>query len=455
MVDEDLVLDMAEVLARLGATAGRFIALDDGRYLALTEDLRRRLDAFAAVTESAKSGRRIGVAGAGAVEDLVSVAGAVKADRRWSELIDKLASVQRYEPELPPGLDAELRDYQQQGFVWLARLSRLGLGACLADDMGLGKTVQTLAPLLNDAAKGPSLVVAPTSVCHNWAIEAERFTPKLRIRMLAAASDRTALVEALVPGDVLVASYGLLHTASDLLASRRFAVAVFDEAQNLKNADTRRAQASKRIEADFRLALSGTPVENRLEELWSLYDLVTPGLLGSRESFHRRFASPIEKGFGGHARQALKTLLRPYLLRRTKAAVLAELPPRTEITLEIEPGDEERAFYEALRRKALEALAAPVGTGGQQRIRILAEITRLRRAACHPALIDAGTALEGAKLTALLDLAAELIANRHRALVFSQFTGHLGPGGSCAHGQRRAPAPSRRLDASQGAGATR
>lgn len=181
-----------------------------------------------------------------------------------------------------------------------------------------------------------------------------------------------------------------------MLASRRFAVAVFDEAQNLKNADTRRAQASKRIEADFRPALSGTPVENRLEELWSLYDLVTPGLLGSRESFHRRFASPIEKGSGGHARQALKTLLRPYLLRRTKAAVLAELPPRTEITLEIEPGDEERAFYEALRR-----------------------------AACHPALIDAGTALEGAKLTALLVLAAELIANRHRALVFSQFTGHL------------------------------
>jgi SNF2 family DNA or RNA helicase len=340
-------------------------------------------------------------------------------------LIDKLASAQHYQPELPPGLDADLRDYQLQGFVWLARLSRLGLGACLADDMGLGKTVQTLALLLNDAAKGPSLVVAPTSVCHNWMLEAARFAPKLRVRMLAAASDRTALVEALVPGDVLVASYGLLHTESDLLASRRFAVAVFDEAQNLKNADTRRAQASKRIEADFRLALSGTPVENRLEELWSLYDTVTPGLLGSRESFHRRFASPIEKGFGGHARQALKTLVRPYLLRRTKAAVLAELPSRTEITLEIEPGDEERAFYEALRRKALDALGAAVSTGGQQRIRILAEIMRLRRAACHPALIDAGTGLQSAKLAALLDLTAELIANRHRALVFSQFTGHL------------------------------
>jgi superfamily II DNA or RNA helicase len=424
-IDEGLVLDMAELLARLSAAPGRFVALDDGRYFALTEDLRRRLDAFAAVTESAKSGRRIGAAGAGAVEDLVNAAGAVRADGRWSELIDKLALAQHYQPELPPGLDADLRDYQLQGFTWLARLSRLGLGACLADDMGLGKTVQTLALLLHDAAKGPSLVVTPTSVCHNWMLEAARFTPALRVRMLAGASDRTALVEALVPGDVLVASYGLLHTEADLLASRRFAVAVFDEAQNLKNADTRRAQASKRIEADFRLALSGTPVENRLEELWSLYDTVTPGLLGSRESFHRRFASPIEKGFGGHARQALKTLVRPYLLRRTKAAVLAELPSRTEITLEIEPGDEERAFYEALRRKALDALGTAVGTGGQQRIRILAEIMRLRRAACHPALIDAGTELQSAKLAALLDLTAELIANRHRALVFSQFTGHL------------------------------
>ena len=424
-VDEDLVLDMAEVLARLGAARGRFVALDDGRYLALTEDLKRRLDAFAGVTETAKGGQRIGVAGAVALEDLVGAAGAVKADQRWTELIDKISSAQRYNPTPPPGLDAELRDYQLQGFAWLARLSRLGLGACLADDMGLGKTVQTLALLLHDAAKGASLVVAPTSVCHNWLLEAARFAPGLRVRMLAAAADRAVLVQALGPGDVLVASYGLLHTESELLASRRFAVAVFDEAQNLKNAETRRAQASKRIEADFRLALSGTPVENRLDELWSLYDTVTPGLLGSRESFQRRFAGPIERGHGGQARQALKTLVRPYLLRRTKAAVLAELPSRTEITLEIEPGAEERAFYEALRRKALDTLAAAGGTGGQKRIRILAEITRLRRAACHPALIDPTAGLESAKLAALLELTAELRANRHRALVFSQFTGHL------------------------------
>jgi SNF2 family DNA or RNA helicase len=424
-VDEDLVLDMADVLARIGTSRGRFVALDDGRYLALTEELRRKLESFSAATEAVKGGRRIGAAAAPAIEELLDAAGAVKAEPRWTALIERMSSVQSFEPELPAGLEAELRDYQLQGFKWLARLSRLGLGACLADDMGLGKTVQTIALLLADAAKGPSLVIAPTSVCHNWMLEAARFGPSLRVRMLSAATDRAALVEGLGPGDVLVASYGLLHTESDLLASRRFAVAVFDEAQNLKNAETRRAKASKLIQADFRLALSGTPVENRLEELWSLYDTVTPGLLGSSESFHRRFAAPVAAGHVAHARQALKTLVRPYLLRRTKAAVLQELPPRTEITLEVEPGAEERALYEALRRKALETLTGDESAPGQKRIRILAEITRLRRAACHPALIDADAGVESAKLTALLELVADLRANRHRALVFSQFTGHL------------------------------
>jgi hypothetical protein len=424
-VDEDLVLDMAEVLARLGASRGRFVALDDGRYLALTEDLRRRLESFAAVTEESKGGRRVGAAAAQAVEDMVEAAGSVTAAPRWTALIEQISSAQRFEPEPPAGLEAELRDYQLQGFKWLARLSRLGLGACLADDMGLGKTVQTIALLLADTAKGPSLVVAPTSVCHNWVLEAARFAPGLRFHTLSAADDRAALIAALGPGDVLVASYGLLHTESELLASRRFAVAVFDEAQNLKNAETRRAKASKRIQADFRLALSGTPVENRLEELWSLYDTVTPGLLGSREGFQRRFAGPIERDQNPQARQALKALVRPYLLRRTKAAVLQELPARTEITLEIELGPEERAFYEALRRRALETLQGAEGSPGQKRIRILAEITRLRRAACHPALIDEAAGLDSAKLAGFLELVADLRANRHRALVFSQFTSHL------------------------------
>jgi superfamily II DNA or RNA helicase len=424
-VDDDLVLDMADLIERLGQARGRFVPLGDGRFLALTEDLKRRLEGFAAVTEAGKGGRRIGAAGALAVQDLVDAAGKVDAAKSWRALIERIDAAQRFAPRLPAGFEAELRDYQMDGYIWLARLNRLGLGACLADDMGLGKTVQSLALLLAEAGKGPSLVVAPTSVCHNWQLEAARFAPGLAIHVLAAAKDRKALVEALGPGDVLVASYGLLAIEAAALSSRHWVIAVFDEAQNLKNAETRRAQASKTIEAGFRLALSGTPVENRLDELWSLFDTVAPGLLGSREGFQRRFAVPIERTRSASARQALKQLLKPFLLRRTKAAVLAELPPRTEIVIEIEPGEEERAFYEALRRRALDSLAAIAGDGGQKRIHILAEITRLRRAACHPALIDERSPIESAKLAQLMELVQELRANRHRALVFSQFTSYL------------------------------
>jgi superfamily II DNA or RNA helicase len=424
-VDEDMVIDMADLLARLGQARGRFVPLDDGRFLALTEDLKRRLEGFAAVTEEAKDGRRIGAAGALAVEELVSAAGKVDAAKRWKDLLARIDAANRVEPRLPAGFEAELRDYQLDGFIWLSRLCQLGLGACLADDMGLGKTVQSIALLLAEAPKGPSLVIAPTSVCHNWELESARFAPGLRIHLLAAAKDRAGLVESLGPGDVLVASYGLLHHESALLASRNWVVAIFDEAQNLKNAETRRAQASKQIEAGFRLALSGTPVENRLDELWSLFDTVAPGLLGSRDGFQRRFAAPIERGRSASARNALKLLLRPFLLRRTKAAVLAELPSRTEIVIEVEPGEEERAFYEAVRRKALASLENLSGDGGQKRIHILAEIMRLRRAACHPSLVDERSTIESAKLGALMELVQELRANRHRALVFSQFTGHL------------------------------
>ena len=424
-IDEGAVLDMTEVLERLGQARGRFVPLADGRFLALTEDLKRRLDGFAAVTEEGKTGRRIGAAGALAVEDLVQAAGKVDATKRWRDLLDRIDAAQRFEPSLPAGFEAELRDYQMDGYVWLARLCQLGLGACLADDMGLGKTIQSIALLLAEAPKGPSLVVAPTSVCHNWQVESARFAPGLRTHLLSAAKDRTALVESLGPGDVLIVSYGLLHYEAAALTQRRWTVAIFDEAQNLKNTETRRAQASKQVDADFRLALSGTPVENRLDELWSLFDTVAPGLLGSRESFQRRFAAPIERTRSASARQALKLLLRPFLLRRTKAAVLSELPPRTEIVIEVEPGEDERAFYEAVRRRAIAAIENYSGDGGQKRIHILAEIMKLRRAACHPGLLDERSTIESAKLGRLLDLVQELRANRHRALVFSQFTSHL------------------------------
>jgi SNF2 family DNA or RNA helicase len=200
---------------------------------------------------------------------------------------------------------------------------------------------------------------------------------------------------------------------------------VLDEAQAIKNAETQRARATQTLRAGFRLALTGTPVENYLDELWSLFSFVNPGVLGSREGFQKRFARPIERDKDPNARQALRALIRPFLLRRTKAAVLSELPPRTEQTMHVEMTEPERAFYEALRQRSLERIAASDAPEGKRKIQILAEITRLRRACCNPGLIDAAAGVPSGKLTAFLELVEELIRNRHRALVFSQFVGHL------------------------------
>jgi superfamily II DNA or RNA helicase len=424
-VDEDLVVDMAEVLARLDRAQGRFVPLDNGRFIALTKDLQRQLRRLEGVSEEAAGGRRLHGLASMAVDDLVESAGKVQADKHWRELSARIRAAGSHTPKIPATLEAELRDYQAEGFAWMSRLANLQMGACLADDMGLGKTVQTIAVILEQQAHGACLVVAPTSVCHNWEVELARFAPSLNVHRLAAAQDRASLIEVMGPGDVLIASYGLLHQEDEALTSRAWNILVLDEAQNLKNADTKRAKASQKIEAKFRVALSGTPIENYLDELWSLFNTINPGLLGSRESFQRRFAGPIERDRKPAARDALRALIRPFILRRTKSAVLSELPPRTELTIRVQMPEDERAFYEAMRRQAMENIAALDGPAGQRKIHILAEIGKLRRLCCHPALIDPKTSLESAKLAAFLELADELLRNRHKALVFSQFLGHL------------------------------
>jgi len=425
-LDEEQVLEMRYLLERLDRAQGRFIPLDDGRFIALTRQLQAQLQAFAAVSESHKGGRRVHALGAPALEAVLEQAGDVKADVAWKRHVANIRNAEGWTPKLPPTLQAELRDYQVEGFAWISRLARWGAGACLADDMGLGKTVQTIAVMLDRAAQGACLVVAPTSVCPNWEAEITRFAPTLVVHRLSRASDRAGLIAQLGPSDVLICSYGLLHQEAEALGAKQWQMAVLDEAQAIKNAESRRAKASLGLQAGLRLALSGTPVENDIDELWSLFSFVNPGLLGSRESFQKRFAIPIERDKDVPARQALRALIRPFLLRRTKTAVLSELPPRTEQTMQIEMNEAERAFYEALRQKALENIKLMDAQKGKRKIQILAEITKLRRACCNPALIDAAAGVSSAKLSAFLELVDDLIRNRHRALVFSQFVGHLG-----------------------------
>ncbi|HEU0203207.1 MAG TPA: DEAD/DEAH box helicase [Burkholderiaceae bacterium] len=332
------------------------------------------------------------------------------------------------EPPLPADFTAELRDYQRAGYLWLQRLAGWGVGALLADDMGLGKTIQALALLAARAAAGPALVVAPTSVLANWRAEARRFAPGLDVRVWSEG-DRAAQLEALAAGQVLLVSYGLLALHAETFAARRFATLVVDEAQAIKNADTQRARAVRALQAEFRLALTGTPIENHLGELWSLMQVLNPGLLGSRERFRRRFIVPIERAAAAAnacpERELLRRLVAPFLLRRLKSQVLDELPPRTEIVLSIEPSPEEARLLAALRRQARERLQAEDEPLEARRFHVLAELTRLRRAACHPSLVAPELGLTGCKLARLVELLLELKDNRHRALVFSQFVDFL------------------------------
>jgi SNF2 family DNA or RNA helicase len=319
--------------------------------------------------------------------------------------------------------------------------------------------VQTLALLLQRAASGPALVVAPTSVCGNWLLEAARFAPSLRVELYgdvlvgdepdddAQAADagasldparrvaRRRQVRALGPGQVLVCSYALLQIDADILAGMRWHGIVLDEAQAIKNPATRRAKAALALQGDFRLALTGTPIENRLGELWSIMSFCNPGLLGSAEQFAKNFANPIEREGDPQAKaqssRRLRRLLSPFMKRRTKSEVLTDLPPRTEIVHEVVPGAKERALLEALRQQAeasvAQSVAALRGSAAEQqsRFQVLAALTRLRRAACDPRLVAPELGLIGAKVLEFERLAVELVAGRHKALVFSQFTDFL------------------------------
>jgi superfamily II DNA or RNA helicase len=424
-VDHDLDIGMKDLLSAMKESRGRFVPLGEGRFLTLTERLRSQLERFREVSEEEKGGQKVSHLGTLAIEEMLSEAGSVTGDKKWKAFKDRIRKAADYTPSLPSTLQAELRDYQVEGFLWMSRLAKWGAGACLADDMGLGKTVQAIAVMLDRAPSGPIIVIAPTSVCSNWSSEMARFAPSLNVHVLREAVDRTSRVEGLGPLDVLITSYGLLTLEEELLSKTSWTMAVFDEAQAFKNAETRRAQAARKIQADFRLALSGTPIENDLDELWSLFSAINPLLLGSRERFQSRFSGPIERQKDVRVLASLRSLVRPFMLRRTKSMVLSELPPRTEVTIKVELPSDERAFYEALRQSAIETLSGLKDEKGSQRIHILAEITKLRRALCHPSLVDPGSLLPGAKLTAFLELSSELLKNRHKALVFSQFTGQL------------------------------
>lgn len=313
----------------------------------------------------------------------------------------------------PAGLRAELRPYQREGVRWLALLRAAGLGALLADDMGLGKTVQVLA-----AIRQRTLAVVPTSVLANWAREAEKFRPDLRVHVYHGPKrefDELA--------DLTITTYGVLRMDADALAERTWDMAVLDESQAIKNATSQIARAAFRLRADFRVGLTGTPVENRLDELWSQFRFLNPAMLGPLADFRRRVADPISAGEPGVA-QRLRDRIRPFVLRRLKREVAQDLPPRTEMVLRCELSPDERAVYESIlastRRDIVERMAR-----GASVMAVLEALLRLRQAACHAGLVPGQQAERSSKLDLLREVLDEAVSEGHKVLVFSQWTSLL------------------------------
>ncbi|GMV42264.1 MAG: hypothetical protein AMXMBFR64_39800 [Myxococcales bacterium] len=313
---------------------------------------------------------------------------------------------------LPPDLTATLRPYQRRGVDWLTFLRDTGMGALLADDMGLGKTVQALCVL-----RGRTLVVAPTSVIANWVAEIRRFRPALSAAVYHGPGRR------LVPADITVTSYAILRLDADVLAAERWGTVVLDEAQTIKNPDSQVARAAYRLQANHRVALTGTPVENRLDELWSQLHFLNRGLLGGRADFAERYAGPIAAGDAAVALR-LRERTRPFVLRRLKRDVAPELPPRTELVLRCELSEAERELYDALHAAAREDVLRELASGASV-MRVIELLLRLRQAACHPALVPGQSAERSAKVDLLMESLDVAVGEGHKALVFSQWTSLL------------------------------
>jgi len=315
-------------------------------------------------------------------------------------------------PEAPlsEGVQAILRPYQRLGVNWLAFVRQGGLGALLADDMGLGKTLQTLCVL-----QGRTLVVAPTSVLHHWADELCRFRPDLRVSMYHGPQR-----ELTATADVTLTTYAILRLDADTLAQTTWDTVVLDEAQAIKNPDSQVARAAYGLQANFRLALTGTPVENRLDELWSQLHFLNRGLLGGRQAFQEHYERPIAAGQPGVAAH-LREKIQPFVLRRRKREVAPELPPRTDVVLHCVLSDSERVVYDTVRAATLTNVVALLDAGGSV-LAALEALLRLRQACCHPGLLPGHTASTSTKVALLLERLEEAVADGHKALVFSQWT---------------------------------
>ena len=416
------VVSLAALLAARRARQ-RFVEVEPGKFVDLARMFDERLERLAAATRDEKGKQRLSRGAAFDAHQLFEGFESIKGGGAWLELTKKSEQLDKLEIPVPSNLHADLRDYQAAGFRWLARLAELNLGAVLADDMGLGKTVQSIAMLLRRADGGPAIVVAPTSVIFNWQRELARFAPSLKV-VVYRDGDRARTLKSAKDGTILLTTWALLRRDVEAFSSRTWHTVVFDEAHAIKNAKTATAKAARALESDWIMALTGTPIENHMGELYSLMETVLPGLFGSWEHFARTYATPIENHRDADAQTRLARLVRPFLLRRTKSQVAVELPPRTEVRLDVELTEPERKLYDAECSRAL-GLFPKTGGESDGRIQVLAALTRVRQLACAAHLLDDRQPRISSKIATLLDEVREVYAEGRAMLIFSQFTSLL------------------------------
>ncbi|MEO8797318.1 MAG: SNF2-related protein, partial [Polyangiaceae bacterium] len=429
-----------EELGRCLAEGRRYVRLADGSFAKLdTQKVREVLLRQAEILATGGGvGGKLPLSQAGRLQELLDKVGKSNVSDSAKELFLKLRDIDEIKGgKKPRNLKAQLRPYQEQGFHWLWFLHEIASGGVLADDMGLGKTVQTLALLLavksaDEKIEGQkpfkALIVAPTSVVYNWLREMDKFAPSLK-HALWHGVDRKGRQDELEKADVIVTSYALLRRDEELLAKLNLRYAILDEAQHIKNPLSATARAAKRLKADRRLALSGTPIENRLSEIWSIFDFVSPGLLGPLDKFEERYSRPIDAGDQKVATR-LRATIHPFILRRTKSEVAKDLPEKIESDQLCDMAGEQGALYSAILKEVRAQVMGEVERQGMAKaqIQILAGLTRLRQAACDPRLLglprDFGDEDSG-KLMALRELIEMSVAGGHRVLVFSQFVSML------------------------------
>ncbi|MBQ9656476.1 MAG: DEAD/DEAH box helicase [Prevotella sp.] len=424
-VDQETVLTVGQLMQLIAeCPRSGFIRLSDTDFLALSDRLRKQLERLESLTVSNRGHLQISELHASLLGSALNGEVDIKHDRRIDELQKKIKKSMAQQPVTPRHLKAELRGYQLDGFQWMSRMTGWGAGVCLADDMGLGKTIQTIAFMLHTASDGPALVAAPASVVFNWQRELGRFAPSLHVEVLNVATDRQAVIDAAAAGDVLLTTYGLLVTEGEALCAKQWNTICLDEAHVIKNRHTKTSASVMKMQARNRIILTGTPVQNHLDELWNLFQFINPGLLGGYDYFHRKYIVPIELQSSSERSRQLKRIIQPFMLRRTKQEVVEELPEKTEITMPVELSDDELAVYEVIRQRAKQLLEDEPSAASVS-INTLAEITRLRQAACSAQLAEANWKGECSKLNVLKDLLDEIVGGGNSVLVFSQFTSFL------------------------------